>query len=284
MAHPLKFSLRRVSPVLMFSTLCLPLASAQVQSASLAQTNASERTLRLQPTARPGHAKQLWIALRNILPAPATFDLDQSEAAIVAHGTPEQLQLAQKIVDDAEATHTQAASEASPTHTQIAVRPDPNHVVAQTLYLPATLSIADEKKLGAALRAGASPEVKVYVLEQEHAVVLYTTADQLTIAKAKITEMVPGWTATHQNEATAFQEEQPTTGKADVLEQALYLPASLDARGGVEMLVALRNTLDPQAKLYLVPSSNVLVLSATATNLRLARKLISDLTGERPSV
>lgn len=50
-----------------------------------------------------------------------------------------------------------------------------------------------------------------------------------------------------------------------------------------EIVVAIRNTLDPQVKVYLVPSRNVIVMRGTPDELALAQKIITELDKPRKS-
>src|ERR1700678_2524513 len=63
-------------------------------------------------------------------------------------------------------------------------------------------------------------------------------------------------------------------------EKTFYLANTNLQNESNEIVVAIRNIVDPSAKIYLVPSQNAIVMRSTPENLALAQKLISDL--DRP--
>jgi general secretion pathway protein D len=81
---------------------------------------------------------------------------------------------------------------------------------------------------------------------------------------------------------------QNTRAKRNDLEdlsvQTFYLTNVAQQADANEILVALRNLLDPSVKLYLVASQNALIVRATQPELILAEKLINDLDRVRPEV
>ena len=70
----------------------------------------------------------------------------------------------------------------------------------------------------------------------------------------------------------------------DLAVQTFYLTNVSQQNDANEILVALRNLLDPSVKIYLVASQNAIVLRATTDELLLAEKLINDLDRTRPEV
>ena len=70
----------------------------------------------------------------------------------------------------------------------------------------------------------------------------------------------------------------------DLAVQTFYLTNVSQQNDANEILVALRNLLDPSVKVYLVASQNAIVLRATPDELLLAQKLINDLDRTRPEV
>jgi type II secretory pathway component GspD/PulD (secretin) len=62
--------------------------------------------------------------------------------------------------------------------------------------------------------------------------------------------------------------------------QTFYLGTSGQQNDSNEVLVAIRNILPPDVKVYLVPSQNAIVMRATPDELVLTQKLINDL--DRP--
>jgi general secretion pathway protein D len=70
----------------------------------------------------------------------------------------------------------------------------------------------------------------------------------------------------------------------DLAVQTFYLTNASGQADANEILVALRNLLDPSVKIYLVASQNAIILRATTDELILAEKLINDLDRTRPEV
>jgi general secretion pathway protein D len=70
----------------------------------------------------------------------------------------------------------------------------------------------------------------------------------------------------------------------DLAVQTFYLTNVSSQGDANEILVAMRNLLDPSVKVYLVASQNAIVLRATPDELLLAEKLINDLDRTRPEV
>jgi len=70
----------------------------------------------------------------------------------------------------------------------------------------------------------------------------------------------------------------------DMAVQTFYLTNVSQQNDANEILVALRNLLDPSVKIYLVASQNAIILRATPDELILAEKLINDLDRTRAEV
>jgi general secretion pathway protein D len=70
----------------------------------------------------------------------------------------------------------------------------------------------------------------------------------------------------------------------DLAVQTFYLTNASQQNDANEILVALRNLLDPSVKIYLVASQNAIVMRATTDELILAEKLINDLDRTKPEV
>ena len=70
----------------------------------------------------------------------------------------------------------------------------------------------------------------------------------------------------------------------DLAVQTFYLTNVSQQNDANEVLVALRNLLDPSVKIYLVASQNAIVMRATPEELILAEKLINDLDRTRAEV
>ncbi len=67
----------------------------------------------------------------------------------------------------------------------------------------------------------------------------------------------------------------------DLAVQTFYLTNVSQQNDANEILVALRNLLDPSVKIYLVASQNAIMMRATPDELILAEKLINDLDRTR---
>jgi type II secretory pathway component GspD/PulD (secretin) len=62
--------------------------------------------------------------------------------------------------------------------------------------------------------------------------------------------------------------------------QTFYLTNATQQNDANEVVVAIRNLLDPSVKIYLVPSQNAITMRATPEQLALAQKIINDI--DRP--
>jgi len=67
-------------------------------------------------------------------------------------------------------------------------------------------------------------------------------------------------------------------------EQTFYLSNATQQNDANEVTTALRNLLDPNVKIYLVPSQNAILIRATPDQLAEAQKLIKDLDRPRAEV
>ena len=86
---------------------------------------------------------------------------------------------------------------------------------------------------------------------------------------------------------TIFVAQNNTNKRRDLDEQAVqtfYITNSAAANDANELVVAIRNLLDPSVKIYLVPSQNAIVMRATPDELLIAQKLLNDLDRARPEV
>jgi general secretion pathway protein D len=86
---------------------------------------------------------------------------------------------------------------------------------------------------------------------------------------------------------TIFVAQNSTTKRRDLDEQAVqtfYITNAAAANDANELVVAIRNLLDPSVKIYLVPSQNAIVMRATPDELLIAQKLLNDLDRARPEV
>jgi general secretion pathway protein D len=86
---------------------------------------------------------------------------------------------------------------------------------------------------------------------------------------------------------TIFIAQNTRQKRTDLDEQAVqtfYLTNASQQNDANEVVVAIRNLLDPSIKIYLVPSQNAIVMRATPDQLLLAQKLLNDLDRARPEV
>lgn len=86
---------------------------------------------------------------------------------------------------------------------------------------------------------------------------------------------------------TIFIAQNNRQKRTDLDEQAVqtfYLTNASQQNDANEVVVAIRNLLDPSVKIYLVPSQNAIVMRATPDQLLLAQKLLNDLDRARPEV
>ncbi len=86
---------------------------------------------------------------------------------------------------------------------------------------------------------------------------------------------------------TIFVAANTRTKRTDLDAQAVqtfYLTNASQANDANELVVAIRNLLDPSVKIYVVPSQNAIVMRATPDELLIAQKLLNDLDRARPEV
>jgi type II secretory pathway component GspD/PulD (secretin) len=94
-------------------------------------------------------------------------------------------------------------------------------------------------------------------------------------ARAQAAESAPAEKAS----ATSRQDIPPERVDTRPV-QTFYLGTSSQQNDSNEVVVAIRNILPPDVKIYLVPTQNAVVMRATPDELMLAQKLINDL--DRP--
>jgi general secretion pathway protein D len=86
---------------------------------------------------------------------------------------------------------------------------------------------------------------------------------------------------------TIFVAQNTRQKRTDLDEQAVqtfYLTNASQQNDANEVVVAIRNLLDPSVKIYLVPSQNAIVMRATPDELLFAQKVLNDLDRARPEV
>jgi general secretion pathway protein D len=93
------------------------------------------------------------------------------------------------------------------------------------------------------------------------------------------------WTPFTSNTIFVAQNSRAKhTDLDDLAVETFYLTNVSQPNDANEVMVALRNLLDPSIKLYLVASQNAIVVRATPDELTLAEKLINDLDRTRAEV
>ncbi len=103
----------------------------------------------------------------------------------------------------------------------------------------------------------------------------------------RIVETLSGtfWKPVTQNTIFVAQNTRnKRTDLDDLAVQTFYLTNVSQQNDANEIMVALRNLLDPTVKIYLVNSQNAIVVRATPDQLVLAEKLINDLDRTRAEV
>ncbi|MEO6807335.1 MAG: cohesin domain-containing protein [Edaphobacter sp.] len=86
---------------------------------------------------------------------------------------------------------------------------------------------------------------------------------------------------------TIFVAQNTRTKRTELDEQAVqtfYLTNAASQNDANELVIAIRNLLDPSVKIYLVPSQNAIVMRATPDELLVAQKMLNDLDRARPEV
>ena len=86
---------------------------------------------------------------------------------------------------------------------------------------------------------------------------------------------------------TIFVAQNTRQKRTDLDEQAVqtfYLTNASQQADANEVVVAIRNLLDPSVKIYLVPSQNAIVMRATPDELVFAQKVLNDLDRAHPEV
>jgi general secretion pathway protein D len=86
---------------------------------------------------------------------------------------------------------------------------------------------------------------------------------------------------------TIFVAQNTRQKHTDLDEQAVqtfYLTNPSQQNDANEILIGIRNLLDPSVKIYLVPSQNAIVMRATPDELLFAQKILNDLDRARPEV
>lgn len=89
-----------------------------------------------------------------------------------------------------------------------------------------------------------------------------------------------GVSVSAQTAAIETQKEPVAARSSSDSVQTFYLTNVSQPNDGNEIVVAVRNLLPPQAKVFFVPNQNALVVSTTPDQLVLAQRLLKDL--DRP--
>ena len=91
-----------------------------------------------------------------------------------------------------------------------------------------------------------------------------------------------GANASAQTAAATEVQKAPDVARSnpEFVQKTFYLTNVSQQNEGNEIVNAVRNLLDPHARVFFVPNQNALVVSTTPDQLAVAQKLISDL--DRP--
>ncbi len=168
------------------------------------------------------------------------------------------------------------------TKTLITMHTSDDRLLQQTFYLPEGTPQNEANEVMVAVRNVIDPNAKIYLLQTRGAIVMNTTGDQLELTRRILLQLEPALAAPAAHVASvAYPQERTGTYTDNVVEQTFYLPQTLEQNDANEVQVALRNVLNPTAKIYLVPSKDAIVITTTSDQLRLAAKVISDLVPGR---
>ncbi len=90
-------------------------------------------------------------------------------------------------------------------------------------------------------------------------------------------------TAPGEKEAATLRQDNPNS-RVDLRPyQIFYLANATQQNDANEIIVAIRNLIDPTVKIYLVPNQNAITMRGTPEQLALAQKIINDLDRPRKS-
>lgn len=268
---------RMLAGGLILSGLAVPVGRAQDVSTTVQQT------FQFGNFADGTSMKEIQVALRNILIPSAKVTMSQDDHTVSIETTPDEMLLAQRLLRDLKVAPTDAktstASEIFPTN--LKTRRHVQDLVLQTYYLP---EISSAKANAMMVKLHSTPELRatrIYFILSRSAVMVRGTTEELVEVQKSIAESNPGWNVDTPGAASS-KEAQKVGADADALaEQTIYLVDAPTAHYEEEVLVAMRNMLDPSTKIFLVRSSNAVVLLAPEDQLKLARKVASDLDVNR---
>jgi type II secretory pathway component GspD/PulD (secretin) len=274
----LKSSAWRALPVLLLSIGVMP--GAKAQTAKIAPQDT--QTFQLTNVIGEKDTRDFGIALRNLLDRTATVTLAPDQHSFVITATPDQLQLARKVVADLDGV--QADSKAQPasnvfvTQNKFTGPRNSDDWAEQTFYLSKTKTQTEANQVLLALRSALDPNTKVYLVATRNAIVAGGTAEQLVQAQKFLSQIDPTWPSTAAQPASDVFTAQGAASASDNLEQqTFYLGAEAQRNDNAEVLITLRNLLNPAIRIYLVTSRNAVLILAPPDQLQLAQKIVNDL-------
>ncbi len=119
----------------------------------------------------------------------------------------------------------------------------------------------------------------IYVLAASLLALSLTASAQTTETPSKASETPSKSSEPSPNPLSRSAEAQADMARARI--QTFYLTNASQQQEANEILVALRNTMPPYIKMYLVSHQNAIVIDAPPEQLALAQRLITEL--DRPS-
>ena len=260
--------------------LFLPLyATAQTDPTADTHT-LPEHTYQLSHTGDPSYAGEIVTLMRNMLDKTSSVRLDTDGQELVVTANTEQTALAEKLLDDVDSVRPpqseQKASELFPTPKKLPARQnsDSSPQFERTYYIPA---VTDPATLMKALRAAIPPTMRLYFVDTAHAIVAEGSVTDLERLEDALHILHPQWSVSADGAASDTFTLPAESADSIVDLQTLYLPDSDIKNRDNEVLVALRNLVDPRTKVFLVQTQHAIVLLAPEPTLKLAQKIVSDL-------
>jgi 16S rRNA G1207 methylase RsmC len=200
----------------------------------------------------------------------------------VITATPDQLQLARKVIADLDGV--QADPQAKPvssvfvTQNKFTGPRNSDTFAEQTFYLSKTKTQTEANQVLIALRNAVDPDMKIYMVQNQHAIVAGGTTEQLVQTQKLLSQIDPTWAAAEAQSASAvFTAQAPVSASDNLEQQTFYLGAETQRNDNAEVLITLRNILNPATKIYLVASRNAVLILAPPDQLQLAQKIVNDL-------
>jgi type II secretory pathway component GspD/PulD (secretin) len=271
----LKSSVWRTLPILLLSIGVMPAAKAQTANIAAPET----QTFQLTNVAEDDATRQFNIALRNILDPRATVTFVPGQHSFVITATPDQLQLARKVLADLDGPQAdpkaQLASSVFVTQNKFTGPRNSDTFAEQTFYLSKTKTQAEANQVLVALRNAVDPDMKIYMAQNQHAIVAGGTTEQLVQTQKLLSQIDPTWPVAEAQSASAVFTAQNASDNLE--QQTFYLGAETQRNDNAEVLITLRNILSPATRIILVASRNAILILARPDELQLAQKIVNDL-------